>query len=257
MAAVDGWVDAIAALHLASNDDVLDGYGRRLGNRAPDIETHRKPHALAAAAGDFAELGERLGIPAPTAFLDALRDVLSGFTAAPPVLTAADTCPDNNLMTNAGVVLLDYEFAEIRHLIWDVAYLRVPWPTCWCAWRLPDQVVEAAIARYRAAVAPAVPYVASDAFLADLELATLAWCLDSSSWRIGPALEEDQAPSAGLDGPTLRPVVLHRLWLASRLTGPASLTAYARDLFHELSRLWGEPTLVLAPAFRSDDIVIP
>ena len=41
------------------------------------------------------------------------------------------------------------------------------------------------------------------------------------------------------------------------LDGPAVLTAYARTLFHELSRRWGEPTLVLAPAFRAGDILIP
>jgi hypothetical protein len=259
-AAVDGWVDAIVALHLASDDDVLDGYGRRLGNRAPDIETHRIPHALSTTADDLASLGERLGVAPGRDVLDAMTGLADRLTPSQPVLTAADACPDNNLLTPDGVVLLDYEFAEIRHPAWDVAYLRVPWPTCWCAWRLPDAVAEAAVARYRAAVAPRLPYVGSDAFRADLDLATLGWCLMASTWRIEAVLEEDQGPSPGLDGPTLRPVVLHRLWLASRLPAPAELAplaAYARTLFDELSRLWGEPTLVLAPAFRSDDIVIP
>ncbi len=256
-AAVDGWVDAVADLHLAGTEDVLDAYGRQLGLRAPDITTHRVPVALADTAADYAQFGERLGVPASAEFVDTLRDVASRLTTAPPVLTAADACPDNNMMTPDGVVLLDYEFAEVRHLVWDVAYLSVPWPTCWCAWRLPDDVVAAAIARYRERVAPAVPYVASAAFDADLSLATLAWCLMASSWRIGAALEEDQAPSAGLDGPTLRPVVLHRLWLASHLPGPGVLTSYARDLLRELTRRWGEPTLVLAPAFRAGDILIP
>ena len=36
------------------------------------------------------------------------------------------------------LVLLDFEGAEWRHVAWDLAYLRVPWPTCWCSWRLPD-----------------------------------------------------------------------------------------------------------------------
>ena len=183
--------------------------------------------------------------------------MVGALSPAPPVLTPADACPDNNLMTPDGVVLLDYEFAEVRHPVWDVAYLSVPWPTCWCAWRLPDAVATAAIARYRERVAPSVPYVGSDAFEADLRLATLAWCLMATSWRIEAALDEDAGPSAGLDGPTLRPVVLHRLWLASHLPGPEPLTAYARELFHRLSRRWGEPTLVLAPAFRAGDILIP
>ena len=40
------------------------------------------------------------------------------------------------------VVLVDFEGAEWRHVAWDVAYLRVPWPTCWCSWRMPDAVAE-------------------------------------------------------------------------------------------------------------------
>ena len=259
-AAVDGWVDAIVALHLASDDAVLDGYGRRLGNRATDIETHRIPHALSTTADDLRRLGELVGVAPGRDVLDAMSGLADRLTPAPPVLTPADACPDNNLLTPDGVVLLDYEFAEIRHRAWDVAYLRVPWPTCWCAWRLPDAVAEAALDRYRAAVAPSVPYVGSDAFLADLDLATLGWCLMASTWRIEAVLEEDRGPSPGLDGPTLRPVVLHRLWLASRLPSPAGLAplaAYARRLFDELSRRWGEPTLVLAPAFRAGDILIP
>ena len=167
-AAVDAWVDAIADLHLAATDDVLDAYGRRLGTRAPDIETHRIPAALDYSARDFVRVGELIGAPPPATTLDALRDVVGGLTPSPPVLTPADACPDNNLMTPDGVVLLDYEFAEVRHRVWDVAYLSVPWPTCWCAWRLPDAVATGAIARYRERVAPSVPYVGSDAFDADL-----------------------------------------------------------------------------------------
>ena len=236
---------------------MLDAYGHHLGVRAADIETHRVPGALARTLDDYERIARTLGVPMPAQFGETFRDLAARLTPAPPVLTPADACPDNNLITDDGVVLLDYEFAEVRHLVWDVAYLRVPWPTCWCAWRLPDAVAQAAVAQYRDRVAPAVPYVGSSAFDADLELATVGWCLMASAWRIEAALEEDQGPSAGLDGPTLRPVVLHRLWLASRLPGPAALTSFARDLSRELVRRWGEPTLVLAPAFRSGDILIP
>ncbi|GAA2115445.1 hypothetical protein [Nocardioides bigeumensis] len=255
-AAIDGWVDAIAALHLAGDDDVLDTYGRRLSARAKDMDTHRMPGTFSYAADRYEGVGQRLGVAAPPGFLEALRDLTAGLGPAPPVLTPGDACPDNNLLSDGRVVLLDHEFAEVRHPIWDVAYLRVPWPTCWCSWRLPDAVADGAVDRYRAAVAPRVPSVTGDRFLADLDLATLGWCLSSCSWQIETAIEEDRGPD-GLDGPTARPKILHRLWLASRLPGPAPLTAYARRLLDELSRLWGEPTLVLAPAFRSDDITIP
>ena len=66
-------------------------------------------------------------------------------------LSPADTCPDNNVLTADGLLLLDFEGAEWRHVAWDIAYLRVPWPTCWCSWRLADDVAVAALGRYRAA----------------------------------------------------------------------------------------------------------
>ena len=216
----------------SSTEDVLDAYGHQLGLRAPDITTHRVPVALARTPDDYersSRAATRRPVPRPSSATPCATSP-SRLTPAPPVLTAADACPDNNLITDDGVVLLDYEFAEVRHLVWDVAYLRVPWPTCWCAWRLPDDVAAAAIAQYRDRVAPAVPYVASACLRRRPLLATSAWCLMASAWRIGAALEEDQGPSAGLDGPTLRPVVLHRLWLASQLPGPGALTSYARDL---------------------------
>ena len=256
-AAVDAWVDAIADLHLAATDDVLDAYGRRLGASAPDIETHRIPGALDYSAQDFVRVGELVGAPPSASTLDALRDVAGALSPAPPVLTPADACPDNNLMTPDGVVLLDYEFAEVRHLVWDVAYLSVPWPTCWCAWRLPDAVATAAIARYRERVAPV------GALRRQRRLRRRPPAGDAGVVPDGDVVAHrgragrGRQPSAGLDGPTLRPVVLHRLWLASHLPGPEPLTAYARDLFHRLSRRWGEPTLVLAPAFRAGDILIP
>jgi hypothetical protein len=59
-----------------------------------------------------------------------LRDGLGGDDRC-WALTPGDTCPDNNVLADAGVVLFDFEGAAIRHVAWDAAYLRVPWPRCW------------------------------------------------------------------------------------------------------------------------------
>ena len=45
--------------------------------------------------------------------------------------------PDNNLLADRGLHLIDFEWSEVRHPAWDAAYLAVPWPTCWCSWRIP------------------------------------------------------------------------------------------------------------------------
>ncbi len=253
--AVEHWVDTLATLHLAATDAVLDDYARRLASRSRDTATHRVPEALAYAADRLVSLGEAVDLPPSPELLEILTDLPSRLTPTAPVLTPGDACPDNNLLTADGALLIDFEFAEVRHPAWDVAYLRVPWPTCWCSWRLPTAVADRAVARYVERVAPSVPYVGSDAFRADLDLATLGWCLMTASWSVRSVLEEDTVPR--LEGPSTWPRMLHRLWLAGQQPGPPPLTSYARDLYRVLVRRWGEPTLVLAPAFRDEDIAIP
>ncbi len=67
------------------------------------------------------------------------------------------TCPDDAVLLDGCYRLVDFEGAQWRHVIWDVAYLRVPWPTCWCSWRLPEDVAERAVDAYRGAAAPTFP----------------------------------------------------------------------------------------------------
>ncbi len=62
---------------------MLDAYGRRLGARAPDIETHRIPGALDYSARDFVRVGELVGAPPSATTLDALRDVVGRPVAGP------------------------------------------------------------------------------------------------------------------------------------------------------------------------------
>ena len=255
--ALDGWVDAVADLHLAGTDAVLSDFGRRLGARSPAAATHEMPTLLQAAATTYADLGDTLGLPAPTGLLEALGDLTSGFVTPLVGLTPGDACPDNNVVGQGGVRLLDFEGAEIRHLAWDVAYLTVPWPTCWCAWRLPTALADRAVGRYRNRVGARLPEARSAAFGTDLDLATLGWCLLGPAWFLPAALDEAVADEPLGTGPGRRTTLLHRLWLAAHQPGPPPLTSYARDLYRVLARLWGEPTLVLAPAFRDEDIAIP
>ena len=86
------------------------------------------------------------------------------------------------MRTADGVVLVDFEGAQWRHVAWDVAYLTVPWPSCWCSWRMPSDVVERAVERYRARIESALPYVRTPQFRHDLAAATAGWALISTSW---------------------------------------------------------------------------
>ena len=91
---------------------------------------------LTKAVAEWERLATALGVPVPSGALSALGEVTTRFKTALEVLSAGDMCPDNNLVIDGRVVMIDLEFATIRHLAWDVANLRVPWPSCWCVWTL-------------------------------------------------------------------------------------------------------------------------
>ena len=82
--AVEHWVDALAALHLAATDAVLDDYARRLASRSRDTATHRVPEALAYAADRLVSLGEAVDLPPSPEFLEILTDLPSRLTPDGP-----------------------------------------------------------------------------------------------------------------------------------------------------------------------------
>ena len=56
-------------------------------------------------------------------------------------LVHGDPCPDNVLFAADGrAVLIDFEFARPSHALFDAAYWRMGFPTCWCAGTIPTEV---------------------------------------------------------------------------------------------------------------------
>lgn len=150
------------------------------------------------------------------------------------------------LAARAGdLVLIDFEAAEWRSVAWDVAYLTVPWPSCWCAWRLPSSVTSAAVEAYRNAVGLAL---APD-FGADIAAASAAWALISASWFLPKALPDD--PPLVKQGPTRRAMIQHRLRMAGAAEASPAMAELARRLGRVLTARWGERPLEYAPAFRT------
>jgi hypothetical protein len=126
-----------------------------------------------------------------------------------------DTCPDNNVFTGDGahsLALIDFEGASWRHIAWDVAYLTVPWPSCWCSWRPTGDLASRAVARYRQAMAATMPCVSISEFDLDLAAATDLWSVLYSAWLL-PLTHVDDPPASrlGLVSPRRRALLLHRL----------------------------------------------
>jgi hypothetical protein len=217
------------------------------------------PADLEQAAGSLAALCAELGVDLPAHALDELRALgtrLAG--AGPAALTPADACPDNNVRTGDGLALIDFEGAQWRHVAWDVAYLTVPWPSCWCSWRLPAAVTRRALDAYRAAAA--VPDTA--AFRGDLDAATVGWTFITVPWFLPRALAEDPPLAEGSPraegslpaapsrvAPSRRATILHRLDQARRSTPMPALAELSGRLHAALTARWGPVALPYAPAF--------
>lgn len=253
--ALNAWADALASVHVATAGDEA-GYAAALAVHAGDFpaDLDTTEDKLATAAATLERQLPALGITPSPAALAELRTAAAGMGTDGPALSPSDTCPDNNVTTPGGLVLLDFEGAVLRNVAWDAAYLQVPWPSCWCAWRLPAEMSTTALARWQAAVIPALPAVASSAFTESLAVATTAWAFVSTSWFLDRALADDPPPEdPRLHGlvPSRRAMITHRLdGVLSCDPALPALTALAGDLLAATRARWGDVQLALAPAFR-------
>ncbi|MFI5627667.1 hypothetical protein ACIA03_29690 [Nocardioides sp. NPDC051685] len=240
------WAEAIGEMqrHTTGRLDVFRealGDGIRADATAAEIETIAR-HLRERAAKSDLPWSESV----PDALTEAMEPLLAETDQA---LTPGDPCPDNNLVGPDGLTLLDFEFAEIRHRAWEGAYLHVPWPSCWCCWQVPDGWAGKALGTYvDATYGSAGP---PSTFERDLDLATLLWCIQSTTWFLVGALQDGLEYNLDDDRmPGRRTIVLSRLDLVTRTAGPEPLLTWAADVRKELAARWQDRPLRMAPAFR-------
>jgi hypothetical protein len=240
------WARAVARLH-RDGAARADRYATLLAATDPRVPAHAIPRTLDEATTEIAATLGDLGVTDVAAGLHRLRELPSRLTSDSVVLSPGDACPDNNVMDPTGtgggtVTLLDFEYAEARHRAWDLAYLTVPWPTCWCSWRIPPEGRDRALAAY-CATAEVDRAELED----DLALATQGWALMTGGRMVRPALSGEPWDVPEMPGPALR--ARDRLETASR--GPdVLLAAVARTLLAAVGDRWRRSPLPLAPAYR-------
>jgi hypothetical protein len=252
--ALAGWAVALAQLHAATRG-CRDRFRMALVERQgalPVGESH-----IGVELDDAVRVLDRecasLAVRVPEGAFEDLRGLakrLAGGGLA--ALTPADTCPDNNVILKEGTALVDFEGAQWRHVAWDVAYLYVPWPSCWCSWRIPGAVADRAAAAYKLAARQSMPEVDDAGFDREVEAAVVGWALLSTSWFIDNALGSDPPLNPDRPTPTRRAMILHRLDRAAGSAELPTLTELAHGLAHALRTRWGDVPLALAPAFDAD-----
>ncbi len=198
-----------------------------------------------------------LGVPVPAGLHAELAEVarVTDSTGPYQVFSPGDICPDNNVLTGDGVKFLDFEDAGFHSAFLDAAYVRMPFSTCWCVFRMPAEVGREAESAYRSEVSALWPELASDAvWQAGLRRAVAAWTLTSMWWLLRRSLEGDAPlePEAAAS-PRTRQLMRHR-WrvLAGELEPSGELPVLAGLMRSLLAATegWQAAELPLYPAFR-------
>jgi hypothetical protein len=201
-------------------------------------------------------LEDALGVQTPAhVFERAERTRWLLATSRHRAFSPSDLCPDNNLITSRGVRFLDFEGGCVRNIMLDAAYLRVPFPSCWCAFALPAGMTDAMFAAWRAEVRVMWPDLADDSVVLPRMLdAQLFWVWASTFWFLPRPGEQDGPIDSHLPSPR-RSVALAARWRhlseEARRAGAEPIAEHANAVVDALSKKFGpDLTLPMYPAFR-------
>jgi tRNA A-37 threonylcarbamoyl transferase component Bud32 len=93
-----------------------------------------------------------------------LEALMASMSESGPFLayTHGDPCPDNCLLSDSRVCLVDFEVAGFRHVLIDGVYGRIHFPTGWCVNRIEQRIVQQMELAYRAELVKGCPEAADD-----------------------------------------------------------------------------------------------
>jgi hypothetical protein len=247
-AAACGRLSVLTHAHRSAFDTLAARY---LADRPDERHLAGLPGRVLAAAENAA----KMGVPAPVGLASELAEVAAAAAADPyAVFSPGDICPDNNLLTSAGVKFVDFEEAGFHPVFLDAAYITMPFSTCWCVFRFPPELSAGAEAAYREQVSAVWPDLTDDAiWLPGLRRAVAAWTMSSTSWLLRRSLAADVPMNSDQPSPHTRQLMRYRWESLLGELEPAgdlpSVAALVRSLLAATAG-WHAPELPLYPAFR-------
>ena len=200
------------------------------------------------------ELLDQLGVPVNKELADEI-EIMTGAVSLPgPFLTYihADPCPDNLFDMGDRYRFIDFEWGHFGHALLDVVYPRMMWPSCWCASRLPDEMIAIMENTYRARLIQGCPEAQEDAVW---ELGLVHMCgmtlLNRLAWDLERALQEDH--KRGIASIRQRTLAQLKTFIktAEAFHQLPALCEVASHLFSLLQMRWKDTSpLTLFPAFH-------
>jgi hypothetical protein len=131
------WATALARLHATTGPGDAAALPVWSGPSPADVQA-------------FLGLAIRIGLRVPAGVEDELGRLLDRLDPGDSrALLHGDPCPGNDLYTGGQARFVDLEQASLGAGLVELAYLRIGFPTCWCATALPEDQVLAGEQAYR------------------------------------------------------------------------------------------------------------
>lgn len=251
------WARSLGRLHtsMAGREADFDALMRRLG-----VESWTDP----VAADIERSLDELPGLLEQTLGVSTSEGVASRLASAAQLLgstkyrsfSPSDICPDNSLVTGNGVRFLDFEWACVRDIALDAAYLQFPFPSSWCSYSMPKNLAESMLATWRSEVVEVWPDLDDDAVLMPRLLnAQMLWVWVSTWWYLPRTGQVDTPIDAHMPSPRRSTALADRWQRLGRDAAAAELPQieeFAARMVEALVERFGSGALELRPypAFR-------
>ena len=228
-------------------------FERILQRRGPQAEIFAPPlTGLAERVRPLEPCLEGLGIRCGTGFHAEVAAVIAAVESPGPFLAYVhgDPCPDNVFWKGEELRLIDFEFSGFGHALADAAYGRMLFPSCWCANRIPADLVSRMEAAYRTELVTGCTEAQDDGMFESALTAVCAFWLLSTLCRLPAALEADRTWGIA----TMRQRVLARLeafvMTAQEFDRLPAMRGTASRLLELLLEAWPDAApLPLYPAF--------
>lgn len=130
-------------------------------------------------------MAEQLGVPLQPGVDEELTRLAATLSEPGPfhVFIQADAAPDNCIRHDGHLRLLDFEGARYAHALLEGVYCRMPFPTCWCVYRIPEAIMQRAENAYRTELARACPAASDDTlFCHGVAEVCIYWSLSFQAW---------------------------------------------------------------------------
>jgi hypothetical protein len=199
------------------------------------------------------ELLHQFGVTINKEITSEIEAIIKAVTLPGPFLAYihCDPCPDNLLDLGDQYRFIDFEWGHFGHMLLDVIHPRMMWPSCWCANRLPDEIIVKMEDSYRARLIQVCPEVQEDAVW---ELGLVQICgitlLNRIAWDLEEALREDRKRGIATNRQRMLAQIEAFINASETFDKLPALRAAAHHLLSMLQEEWMDTTpLALFPSF--------